>query len=380
MVRDLNRLTKIISFQTMKTIIRPHLLIAIFLCMICLPSWLSCQSNYYSTADYFKVPKIDAHVHILTTDLSLQSHALKENLKYITINVNASEDVIKQRDTSRVLIKKFPDLVHYLATFTFDTAVWNHEDWEKKTISELELNSSYGAVGIKFWKNIGMTERDKAGNFIMVSNSRFDPVISYIEKKGLPLTGHLGEPKNCWLPIDSMTVSNDKNYFTRHPEYHMYLHPEYPSYPDQLSARDNMLAKHPNLKFIGCHLASVEWNVDELSKTLDRFPNMAVDLAARICHLQYQSARNPEKVRNFLIKYQDRILYGTDMQYGGNRPDSSFYANALATRLNDWNYFTSTMELKSNAVNSSFTGLHLPKSVVDKIFYKNAVIWYKLDR
>lgn len=339
---------------------------------------LSCQSGYYTESDYFKVPKIDAHVHILTTDASIQKYAVQENLKLITINVNASEDVNLQRDTAFALRKKFPERVNYLATFAFDTAKWNTPEWEMKTIAELENNISGGAVGVKLWKNIGMTERDRAGNFIMVSNSRFDTVISFIEQKGLPLTGHLGEPKNCWLPVDSMTVNNDKRYFEQHPEYHMYLHPEYPSYQDQLDVRDSMLTKHPNLKFIGCHLGSLEWDVDVLAKTLDRFPNMAVDLAARICHLQSQSAENKDKVRNFLISYQDRILYGTDISYSGNRPDSSFYAGIQATRIKDWNYFTGDMELKSRDVDATFTGLHLPKQVVDKIFYLNAVKWYKL--
>ena len=338
----------------------------------------SCSSGYYSESDFFKVKKIDSHVHILTTDPALQKHALEENLTFITIHVNASENVDRQRDTSRVLLKKFPGLAHYLATFAFDTATWNGNEWEKRTIDELDHDLSGGAVGVKLWKNIGMVERERNGNFIMISNSRFDPVISYIESKGLPLTGHFGEPKNCWLPLDSMTVNNDKSYFKRHPEYHMFLHPEYPSYEAQMLARDSMLSKHPNLKFIGCHLASLEWDVDVLAKTLDRFPNMAVDMSARICHLQFQSAKNRDKVRDFLIKYQDRVLYGTDMGYTG-KPDSSFYAHALAGRLNDWNYFTGNMELKSKDVNAPFTGLHLPKPVVDKIFYANAVKWYKLD-
>ncbi|MBV5314577.1 MAG: amidohydrolase family protein [Prolixibacteraceae bacterium] len=339
----------------------------------------SCKSEYYTEADYFKVPKIDAHVHFLTTDASIFEQAAKENLTFITINVNAGENVSRQRDTAKALTKKFPRQINYLATFAFDTAVWNGDNWEEKTIAELENNISGGAVGVKLWKNIGMTEKDRAGNFIMVSNGRFDPVISFIEQKGLPVTGHLGEPRNCWLPTDSMTVNNDKSYFTRHPEYHMYLHPEYPSYQEQLAARDSMLTKHPNLKFIGCHLGSLEWSVDELAKTLDRFPNMAVDLAARICHLQYQSAKDKNKVRDFLIKYQDRILYGTDISYSESKLDSSFFAGIQATRIKDWNYFSGEMELKSRDVDGAFTGLHLPKQVVDKIFYLNTVKWYKLE-
>ena len=356
------------------------LLTAIF-CAFSVLTLQSCHKRFYSESDYFKVPKIDAHVHILTTDTLIHNHAAAENLRFITINTNAGEDVKMQLDTATTLMNHFPGLIYYLATFKFDTALWNTPDWEKSTIDELEVNISGGAAGVKFWKNIGMTERDSSGNFIMVSNSRFDNVISWIEKKGLPLTAHLGEPRNCWLPIDSMTVNSDKSYFKKHPEYHMYLHPEYPSYEAQLKARDSMLTKHPNLKFIGCHLGSQEWSVDELAKTLDRFPNMAVDLAARICHLQYQSAKNRDKVRNFLIKYQDRILYGTDIQYSEYGLNRSFFANTLETRLSDWNYFTGPMAMKMNSHNfsGSFTGLHLPKEVVDKIYYKNSVKWYKLD-
>ena len=69
----------------------------------------------------------------------------------------------------------------------------------------------------------------------------------------------------------------------------MYLHPEMPSYEDQINARDNILAEYPGLDFIGAHLGSLEWNVDELARTLDRFPNMKVDMAARIGHLKNQS-------------------------------------------------------------------------------------------
>lgn len=337
----------------------------------------SYQSNYYTEADYFKVPKIDAHVHISTTDQSLQKHCSDENMKLITINVNTDEDIKMQHDSAILLIKKYPKRIYYLATFTFDTAVWNSNDWEQKTIDELENYISGGAIGVKFWKNIGMVEKDRTGKFIMISNSRFDSVIAYIEKKGLPLTGHLGEPRNCWLPVDSMTVNNDKRYYARHPKYHMYLHPECPSYQDQLNAIDSMLTKHPNLRYIGCHLGSREWSVDELAQTLDRFPNMAVDLAARICHLQYQSAKDYDKVRNFVIKYQDRFLYGTDIGYSG-KPDNSFYAKIHSSRLKDWNYFTGTTKLETKEVNAPFNGLHLPKKVVDKILYLNAVKWYKI--
>ena len=97
-----------------------------------------------------------------------------------------------------------------------------------------------------------------------------------------------------------MTVKNDREYFEGHPEYHMYLHPEYPSYEQQIAARDNMLAKHPGLRFDGAHLASLEWSLDEVAKRLDKFPNMVVDMAERISHIQYQAVHDHKKCTIFL--------------------------------------------------------------------------------
>ena len=224
-----------------------------------------------------------------------------------------------------------------------------------------------------------MTVRDRSGKFIMVDDPGLDPVVEFIKSKGLPITGHLGEPRNCWLPLDKMTVRSDSNYFAEHPEYHMFLHPEYPSYEDQINARDNLLAKHPGLNFIGCHLGSLEWNVDSLAKRLDRFPNIAVDMSARICHLQYQSAQDRKRVRDFCIKYQDRLLYGTDTGDSGNSDPVRFKNNVHETWLDDWKYFTSDDEMTSDKFSGKFTGLKLPKEVVDKIYRKNAIQWYKLN-
>src|SRR5690625_5623257 len=92
----------------------------------------------------------------------------------------------------------------------------------------------------------------------------------------------------------------------------MYLQPHAPSYKDQLNARDRILAKHPNLTFVGLHLASLEWSVDEVASWLDRHPNAGVDLAERVCHLQYQAVDQRSKVISFMEAYQDRIIYGSD--------------------------------------------------------------------
>jgi Amidohydrolase len=344
-------------------------------------AFTGCQSNYYSAGDFQSIAKIDSHVHINSDRGFFEDQALKDNFILITLNVDHSDSaaVKKQLDWALNSVHKNPLKVFYAAAFYFDTAGWGTEKWSKKVISDLNNNISGGAISVKIWKNIGMTERDKNGKFIMVDDPALKPVIDFIISRNLPITGHLGEPRNCWLPLNEMTVSSDSSYFAENPKYHMFLHPDYPSYRDQINARDHLLELHPDLNFIGCHLGSLEWNVDELAKRLDKYPKMAVDMAARICHLQYQSAKDRDKVRDFCIKYQDRLLYGTDLADDGNMNRENLSEWIHKTWLDDWKYFTSTDKMTSDKFRGTFEGLQLPKEVVRKIYSENAIRWYKLN-
>lgn len=339
-----------------------------------------CQSKYYSAKDYQSVLKIDSHVHINSDKGFFEDQAFKDNFRLITVNVDHSDSIaVKQQlDYALLSTKKYPGKVFYAATFYFDTAGWRTDEWSKKVISHLSADISGGAISVKLWKNIGMTERDRSGKFIMVDDPALKPVIDFIISRNLPITGHLGEPRNCWLPLNEMTVRSDSSYFAGNPQYHMFLHPEFPSYDDQINARDHLLELHPDLKFIGCHLGSLEWNVDELAERLDKYPNFVVDMAARICHLQYQSAKDRKRVRDFCIKYQDRLLYGTDLFDDGTNSEAMAKEDH-ATWIADWQYLTTKDEMTSPVFRSKFEGLHLPKEVVNKIYSENAIKWYKLE-
>ena len=155
----------------------------------------------------------------------------------------------------------------------------------------------------------------------MPDDPRLEPVIAQLERDHIVLLGHQAEPLNCWLPFEKMTVRSDREYFREHPQYYMYQHPEMPSHEVILAARDRMLRAHPALQFDAVHLASLEWDVDKVADFLDRFPNARVDIAARLVHLEYQAAQDPVKVRRFLMRYQDRILYGSDEAYGPDEAD-----------------------------------------------------------
>jgi predicted TIM-barrel fold metal-dependent hydrolase len=159
----------------------------------------------------------------------------------------------------------------------------------------------------------------------------------------------------------------------------MFLHPEYPSYDDQINARDRFVEKHPEMRFVGAHLGSLEWDVDELAKRLDKFPNMAVDMAARIPHLQHQTRLNREKVRDFLIRYQDRIIYATDSGISNDSNPEQEKKDLHNTWINDWKYFATDQTLTSPHVNGEFQGVKLPKEAIDKIYRENARKWFKIN-
>ena len=164
---------------------------------------------------------------------------------------------------------QYPAKFAFFGTFSVDS--FGKQGFIEETIARIDLCMKSGASGIKIWKNIGMVLKDSAGHYVMVDDQAFEPVFNYLENNKIPMLAHLGEPKDCWLSEKEMTVDNDRRYYKNHPQYHMFLHPEAPSYEDQINARDNVLKKHPNLNFIGAHLASLEWSVDELAKRFDQF-------------------------------------------------------------------------------------------------------------
>ena len=178
--------------------------------------------------------------------------------------------------------------------------------------------------------------------------------------------------KELTFPVDSMTVNGDKSYFTNNPQYHMYLHPEAPSHERLMESRDNVLARYPELIMIGAHLGSLEWDVDVLAERLDLYPNFAVDMAARVCHFQVQDR---QKVRNFILRYQDRLIYATDMSVSGDNFEGRKSRIENDWR-SDWAYFATDSLLSSRKVDKEFEGLDLSEEVLRKIYYTNALTWY----
>lgn len=350
--------------------------VAFALCVSCNNETKPVNSAYYTEQDFTTVSKIDAHVHVNTFDTSLIGLARSFGFKLISLNVEAPEypSLSKQQQYCLFHQRQNGNRIAYTTSFSmqgFGSSTWLHDQ-----LQYLKSSFNNGAVGVKVWKHIGMELKDSDGRFIMIDDPRMDSIFSFISNKNKTLVGHLGEPRNCWLPLDQMTVKNDRDYFSKHPEYHMALHPEFPSYEEQIAARDRLLMKHPSLRFDGAHLGSLEWSVDSMARHLDRFPNTAFDMAERISHLQYQSQKDRKKVIDFIEKYQDRLIYATDIVQGEGDDITALKNYCTSTWKQHWTYFTSDNMMRAPEIEGEFQALHLPKTIIDKIYRKNAEKWF----
>lgn len=326
----------------------------------------------YALEDFGRVEKVDAHIHVHGKADRLMAQAGADRFSLLTINVDYPDfpALSQQLEDAASLVVRYPRRVAFAGTFS--VAGFGTPGWSRRALEQVDAAAARGAVAIKVWKNIGMVLENPDGSFVMLDDPRFEPIWRRIEHDHLVLIAHQAEPLNCWLPLEQMTVRGDREYFQEHPQYYMYRHPEMPSHDSILAARDRMLAAHPGLMLDAAHLGSLEWDVDRVAAFLDRFPGARADLAARLVHLEYQASKNRAKVRRFLIKYQDRILYGSDDAYGPDDGDPNAVKAVHEGWLDDWKFLATAARMHSEDFEAPFKGLELPRAVVDKICRRNA--------
>jgi hypothetical protein len=193
---------------------------------------------------------------------------------------------------------------------TLDPYAFETPGYSAQTIRQLDEDFAHGAIAVKTWKNIGMEIQKANGQYLMPDDPVFKPIYQDIAAHNKTLVVHAAEPDSCWEP-PARAGHDYEVYYKHHPEWYMYDRPDHPSKQAILRERDRLLAENPNLRVVGAHLGSMETDVNEVARHFDRYANFAVDTAARMEYLMLQPR---DKVRAFLIKYQDRVLYGT-----GNR-------------------------------------------------------------
>ena len=314
---------------------------------------------------------IDVHVHVFKNDPAFQKMIERLNLKLL--NVLVMDDTLPYRKQLQPQIDDALALVHAsrghvaLCT-TFAPYKIESASFAADAIRQIDRDFEHGAVAVKIWKNIGMEIKDNKGQYIMADDPRLEPIYKDIAGHGKPLMTHQAEPDVAWGPADESDPS--WSYYKENPQWYVANRPGFPSKQRILEARDHVLANNPQLRVVGVHLGSMERDLDNIARHLDKYPNFAIDMAAR---MEYLMLMPPDNVRAFLIKYQNRILYGTDLDLP---PDAKF-PDALtewqSTYARDWKFLATgkPFEVEGKPRN----GLNLPQPVLQKIFRGNAIRW-----
>jgi predicted TIM-barrel fold metal-dependent hydrolase len=169
---------------------------------------------------------------------------------------------------------------------------------------EVERAAKLGVRGVKVWKDLGMMIRE-GEKVLRIDDPRFDPFWAKCGELGLPVFIHTADPKEYWHPL----TYNSLHYGSRTEEQRYDKIPGMPSWEDLIAQRDAVVGKHPKTTFIGAHFGSMTFELQGLAERLDRYPNFHVECAAR---LRILGRLPPKAVRDFFVKSQDRIMFGTD--------------------------------------------------------------------
>ncbi|MGA7623494.1 MAG: amidohydrolase family protein [Candidatus Acidiferrales bacterium] len=316
------------------------------------------------------VDPIDTHVHAFKNDPDFVALMARLRLRLLDICVADTHGIYGDLATETAHAKAFVkgSQNHARLCVTFNPFDFQQKDFAQKTIEQLHREFTDGAVAVKIWKNIGMELKTPDGKYVMPDDPAYQPIYRAMVAENKTLVAHVAEPSSCWQPPNPQ--SPDYDYYKENPEWYMYLHPDHPRKEVILAARDHLLAENPKLRVVGAHLGSMETDVDEIAKRFDRYPNFAVDTAARMEYLMIQPRG---KVRNFLIKYQDRVLYGTDLELLNNEPTAEALKDWQETYARDWKFLATdeTLQYKGRQIE----GLNLPEPVVRRIYHDNAARW-----
>jgi len=240
-------------------------------------------------------------------------------------------------------------------------------DWEKidepnfgtNEAKRLEEAAKLGVRGLKVFKSLGLTIKDKSGKIVAVDDPRLDPIWAKCGELKIPVMIHVSDPKAFFTPVDQYNERYDE--LAEHPDWSFYGN-GYPAKQEILAQRNRVLAKHPNTTFIGAHMGNLPEDLTILGTWLDKFPNFYVDIDARISEL----GRQPYTARKFLIKYQDRVLFGSDTP-----PDAHAYSVYYRFLETDDEYIDPA-EGHHLQGRWMIYGLYLPDEVLEKIYNKNA--------
>ncbi|MBR1559815.1 MAG: amidohydrolase family protein [Clostridia bacterium] len=180
-------------------------------------------------------------------------------------------------------------------------------DFEATVYRTLRDLKSKGCVALKLWQNMTLMGEAAFGKNLRLDDPHYEPIWRACGELGLPIVIHVADPPCFFRPIDEQ----NEHYvcLSRHPEWSFYR-PGMFSFEEHMDMQEAVIRDHPDTTFVVAHVGSWAENLPRVGEWLDRYPNMYVDVAARVDQL----GRQPYTARDFIVRHQDRVLFGTDYE------------------------------------------------------------------
>lgn len=318
------------------------------------PSTLVVPENKITRAKY---PFIDVHNHQFDMPLKNLSELTVEmdslNMAFM-VNLSGFRGLYLQQCLSNVK-DNAPNRFGLFVNLDWEKI--DEDDFATNNLEILRQAKRDGAIGLKVYKGLGLTDVDKNGQRIAIDDPRLDPIWAECGRLGFPVLIHSAEPPSFWHPKDK----NNERWLELKQKPNRYRDPaKVPSFESIIAEQHHIFEKHPNTTFINAHLGWMGNDLDRLGAHLDRYPNVVTEIGAVLAEL----GRQPRRARQFLIDYQDRVLFGKDAY---NVKEYYTYFRVLETEDEYFDYYR-----KRHAFWKMY-GLGLPDDVLQKLYYKNAL-------
>ena len=333
-----------------------------------------------------RFPVIDVHTHLTMGARHKSGVTLGEEIRVLA----SPDEVLPVMDQKNIrmmvdltgnygkgleeAIQRFQRL-HPDRFMVFTEPGWDHfnrPDYTRWQADEIARAHQAGAKGLKVVKILGLYLRQDvtSGALVKIDDPRFDLMWEACAAFKMPVAIHISDPEAFFLPIDRFNERFEE--LNNHPDWSFHGR-DFPSNRDLLEARNRMFARHPRTTFIALHVGNNAEDLASVSECLERFPNMHVELAARIGEL----GRQPRTARKFFEKYQDRVMFGTDaVPNGTSTPQQILSAKLYEVYYRfletEDEYFDYAPAPKPPQGRWQIYGLGLPESILRKVYYQNA--------
>ncbi len=254
-----------------------------------------------------KYPVVDFHAHpYAKTDEELDEWVQNMQKFGVEKSIILTYATGKSFDSIYKIYSKYGD--QFELWCGFDYSGHNEKGWSKKAVKELERCFRAGAKGVGELGDKGkglFYSWPSPGYGMHIDDKRMQPLLERCGELGMPISVHVADPYWMYLPIDKHNdgLMNAAKWRIDTSQKDLLSHEEL------IGTLENAVKNNPKTTFIACHLANSSHNLDILGKLLDAYGNLYADIAARYAEF----APVPRRTKAFFEKYQDRLVYGTDM-------------------------------------------------------------------